>query len=99
MNTDIMDNTNTKKTNQETAKAVSPSMSNTTNTILEKKPDIISVPPSKDTFAQVNTNDTITNLFVNFNSDNLVQGLIMSEILGSPKAKKWRGNTLWNSRF
>lgn len=99
MVTDIRNNARNKKTTLETAQAVSPSMSNKTNTILEKKPAIISAPPSKDTSAQVNTTDNISNLLVNFNSDNLVQGFIMSEILGSPKAKKWRGNTLWNSRF
>ena len=100
MVTDARNNTNYQKTNKETDNAVSPSISNaTTITILEKKPDIISVPPLKETSVQANTTDNITNLFVNFNGDNLVQGLIMSEILGSPKAKKRRGNTLWNSRF
>jgi hypothetical protein len=102
---DIKHNTNYQKTNQETAQAVSPSMSNTAITISEKKSDNINVPPSKDTSAHATiTNktiitDTITNLVVNINNDNLVQGVIMSEILGSPRAKKLRGNTLWNSRF
>jgi len=40
------------------------------------------------------------NLSLDLTSNNLIQGLIMSEILGSPRAKRWRGNTtIWNSRF
>ncbi len=46
-----------------------------------------------------NSTDDALSMAINFNSNSLVQGFIMSEILGSPKAKKWRGNTLWNSRF
>lgn len=46
-----------------------------------------------------NSTDNALSMAINFNSNSLVQGFIMSEILGSPKAKKWRGNTLWNSRF
>lgn len=30
---------------------------------------------------------------------NLIQGLIFSEILGSPRSKRLRGNSAWNSRF
>lgn len=97
MDNDVKENTSYQKTNKETAQAAS--ISNTANTISKKKSDSTSVPPSKDTSAQANTTDNITNLFDNFNGDKLVHGLIMSEILGSPKAKKWRGNTLWNSRF
>jgi hypothetical protein len=33
------------------------------------------------------------------NSDSLVQGFILSEILGKPKAKIRRGSYGWNSRF
>lgn len=35
----------------------------------------------------------------NLNSESLVQGFILSEILGKPKAKMWRGNAKWSSRF
>jgi hypothetical protein len=55
---------------------------------------------AKNQSASINTAaSNEINLVVDLNSNNLIQGLIMSEILGSPKAKKWRGNTIWNSRF
>ncbi len=39
------------------------------------------------------------NLVADLINNNLMQGFIMSQILESPKAKKQRGNTIWNSRF
>ena len=39
------------------------------------------------------------NIVIDLNKNNLIQGLIMSEILGRPKAIKSRGNFTWNSRF
>lgn len=36
---------------------------------------------------------------VDLNKNNLIQGLVMSEILGHPRALKSRGNYVWNSRF
>jgi hypothetical protein len=38
-------------------------------------------------------------LSLNLSGNNLVQGLIFSEILGSPRSKRLRGNSAWNSRF
>lgn len=38
------------------------------------------------------------NLSLDLSGNNLVQGLIMSEILGSPRSKR-RGTSTWNSRF
>lgn len=38
-------------------------------------------------------------LVMDLNKNSLIQGLIMSEILGSPRAKRRRGNIPWNSRF
>ncbi len=38
-------------------------------------------------------------LVIDLNTNNLIRGLIMSEILGSPRAKRRRGNNTWNSRF
>ncbi len=105
MATDIRDITNNQKTNQKAAQAVSPSMLNKAIPISEQKTNNTNVPSSKGTSTNANipnktdNTDNIAKLVVNLNSDNLVQGFIMSEILGSPKAKKWRGNTLWNSRF
>lgn len=39
------------------------------------------------------------NIILNLDKNNLIQGLIMSEVLGHPRAIKSRGNTVWNSRF
>lgn len=38
-------------------------------------------------------------VLANLNSDSLVQGFILAEILGKPKAKMQRGSYRWNSRF
>lgn len=38
-------------------------------------------------------------VLANLNSDSLVQGFILAEILGKPKAKIQRGSYRWNSRF
>lgn len=55
---------------------------------------------SKNPSASKNTNvANEINLVVDLNSSNIAQGFIMSEILGSPKARNWRGNTIWKSRF
>lgn len=55
-------------------------------------PEITTTPKTKTVPAEKNI---VSDLLKN----NLVQGFIMSEILGSPKAKKSRGNSIWNSRF
>jgi len=39
------------------------------------------------------------NIVADLINNHLVQGFIMAEILGCPKGKKTRGNTIWNSRF
>jgi len=55
---------------------------------------------SKNSSAFKSPNDANEiNLVVDLINNNLVQGFIMSEILGCPKGKKRRGNSIWNSRF
>ncbi len=55
---------------------------------------------SKNLGVSKNTNvPNEINIVSDLINNNLVQGFIMSEILGSPKAKKSRGNTIWKSRF
>jgi hypothetical protein len=53
---------------------------------------------NSDAFKNPNEANEI-NLVVDLVNNNLVQGFIMSEILGYPKGKKRRGNSIWNSRF
>lgn len=43
--------------------------------------------------------DNTSNLLMEFKPENLVQGFIMSEVLGLPRARRRRGVTSWNSRF
>lgn len=39
------------------------------------------------------------NLPLDLTGSNLIQGLIFSEILRSPRSRRLRGNSAWNSRF
>lgn len=43
--------------------------------------------------------NAIEAVLANLNNDSLVQGFILSEILGKPKAKMQRGINRWSSRF
>lgn len=62
--------------------------------------DIIKSEPKEESSLSKNINvPKEINIVVDLINNNLVQGIIMSEILGPPKAKKSRGNTIWNSRF
>jgi hypothetical protein len=48
----------------------------------------------------VNMTDSHKGSIVNgIDNSKLIQGIILSEILGAPKARKRRGNNIWNSRF
>jgi len=45
------------------------------------------------------TNHKSKSLIADLKIENFAQGLVMLEILGRPRARRWRGSTVWNSRF